>query len=243
MFAQPPFPGTSALRRESEAQRNKFQALSTDNLNVSTSPRYTLRPIRFSVYGRITPSTFGVNEEPQYAQVNIPDIHFPPEGAMTIELESVKHRPGFQGWINVDPTGNRDFSTTISSNGFIVETDGLAAAGFTPGGIQQREFTFFSGPGLFYSPVESPEPVQTYYGAGGNALGMHYFAGKKLDQSTISPPFAHSNMNFSFAFRLVDTDKPAFEDAWNAINNADGGRDAMEITFVVKPDPYWQQRY
>lgn len=243
MFAQPPFPGVSALKRESEAQRNKFQAISTDNLNLSTSPQYTLKPLRFSVFGRITPSTSSVNPEPQYAQINIPDIHFPPDGAMTIELESIKHRPGFQGWVNVDPTGARDADTTIASNGFIVETDGLVTPGFTPGGVQQKEFTFFSGPGIYYSPIQSPQPVQAFHNAGGTANGMHLFAGRKLDQSMISPTLAHSNMNFSFAFRLVDTDFPGYRNEWSALSDADGGRDALEITFLVKPDPYWQQRY
>lgn len=240
MFTQPPFPGTSALKRESEAQRNKFQGVSTDNLNLSNSPQYTRKPVRFSVPCRLNYST-GVNDprEAQYANISIPDIHFPPEGAMQIELESVTHVPGLEGWVNT--ATNHDPNQTIPSSGFIVTTDGLASSSFTAGGVGQRVTSFYSGGGIYYSPVTSPQEVETALGQ--PATGMHLYAGRRIDDSSITPELAHSNLNFQFAFWVYDVDNPAINNRWLPMMTADGGRDALLLTFLIKPSPFWQQNY
>lgn len=225
MFAQPPFPGTAALKRESEAQRNKFRGVSTDNLQLSSSPRYNTRPIRFSVY--VTPFV------DQTVFVNIPDIHFPPHGSMMIELESVTHKAGDEPYLYVESL--TDYVDTC--NGFVVRTRNLADPAFLHTGIQRSDTFFKTKDGRFYNPVPSPQEVL-------DLTNQTDIGGKKIDSrntvdtSTVSQVFSHTNLQFAFDVSAESVDAGGPE--WFPAIQFDK---KLEMTFLLYPNPYWQQSY
>lgn len=225
MFTQPPFPGTAALKRESEAQRNKFRGVSTDNLQLSTSPRYNTQPVRFSVY--VTPFV----EETVF--VNVPDIHFPPHGSMMIELESVTHKAGDEPYLYVEQLADYE----DRCNGFVVRTRNLADPAFLNTGIQRSDTFFKTEIGRFFNPIPSPQEVSDLLNST-NIGGKKIDSRNKVDTSTVGQVFSHTNLQFAFDIAVESVD--AGGSVW--VPSIQFNK-KLEVTFLLYPNPYWQQSY
>lgn len=165
----------------------------------------------------------------------MPDIYFPPDGSMMIELERVSTKPEDTPYIYVEDRGDYE----DGCNGFVVRTRGLAEEAFVSNGVQGSEVVFRATNGIFYGPVPSPPEVA-------NATGITAPTGKfvevtnSVDTSKIGHVFAHSNLQFNFDVTVQSMDEGPNSDYWMPSLMFDK---KLELTFLLYPSPFWRQRF
>lgn len=214
--------------------------LRTPNLNLSSSVRYLDKPIRI----KTTATVWG---GPKLVQVNVPDVHFPPDTAMFVDLESIKHREGFANWCYIIDASTTDQRQGIPSNGFVVRTRGLCEESFTTGGIGESYVDFSNPPsGAFYGDVPVPQAVVDIFTnsdtlSNSAPRGKYLDARNLVDTSTMGRPLAHSNLQFSFMMEVWNKDRAAGSSEWYPAASTD--TENVEITFLIYPNTFWKQRF
>lgn len=248
MWQHHAFPSAQAIK-SADAHQTAELPKGTTNLQLRTSPQYTLRPYRFSVTTNVASFTENGTTKPFHNFsahfINIPDVYFPPDGAMCVELESVRSRYAYNGYVYTNKAGYT--SHTLPSEGFVVHTENLAQPAFTEGGVGHRMETFYSGPGSFYDALESPASIQNALGVT-TAQGMAVNCSRRITAKHVAPVFAHNGLQFSFNMAVYNIDAPASTDYWVSTTLYDPTKnpsrvDPLEVTFVVYPNPYWSQRF
>lgn len=213
--------------------------LRTSNLRVETSPQYDLAPVRLKVTCPVA------TDDHQQIHVSVPRIHFPPDGAMMIALETVTHKPGDESYLYL--VGPDLAGRAIAQSGFLVDTRGLAEGPLHQNGITDQRVIFTTNEqGVGYDRVQAASEANTTMNNELGTTGDQYY-GYKLyseapkDNSFISHVFAHDTMQFTFGMRVVPRDAEAVGDnVWVAAKEY--GK-SVEVTFLIYPNPFWKQRY
>lgn len=196
---------------------------------------------------KVTRPALETYDELQYVDINVSDIDFPKGGeAYMVALESVvlKNEVVDQtAETNVDllPNIDQQGSVFFGSYAFYVETINLCKAPRTTGGsVSEITVHKCQGPMMEYDANIKPNPTVGEPNFLLTTVAVH--AGI-TGMDAINPILASDSGYLNFGYRLINRPYTHDFDMLGDIRSEAAVHQSMEITFLLYPNPYYQQQF